>query len=411
MNAIDLIDSFTEFKELKNIDRVTMMRIVEDVFRTTLKRKYGSDDNVDVIINPDKGDLEIWLSREIVQDVDLEDEGTQIKLSEALKIEPDFEIGEEVSQEIKVEDFGRRNILALRQNLVAKVLELEKDGIYQKYKERVGDIVNGEVYQIWKREILVLDDDGNELILPKSEQIPSDYFRKGDTIRAVVAKVDLRNNNPVIILSRTAPEFLARLFEQEVPEVFDGLITIKKIERNPGERAKVAVESYDDRIDPVGACVGMNGTRIHGIVRELRNENIDVIPWTNNMQLLIQRSLNPAKITNMEINDDEMRVEVFLKPDEVSKAIGKGGHNIKLASKLTGYEIDVYREGAEDIDDVDLDEFSDEIDGWIIDELKAIGCDSAKSVLEIGVEDLVKRTDLEEETIEEIVKILNSEFE
>ena len=388
-----------------------MMRIVEDVFRTTLKRKYGSDDNVDVIINPDKGDLEIWLSREIVQDVDLEDEGTQIKLSEALKIEPDFEIGEEVSQEIKVEDFGRRNILALRQNLVAKVLELEKDGIYQKYKERVGDIVNGEVYQIWKREILVLDDDGNELILPKSEQIPSDYFRKGDTIRAVVAKVDLRNNNPVIILSRTAPEFLARLFEQEVPEVFDGLITIKKIVRNPGERAKVAVESYDDRIDPVGACVGMNGTRIHGIVRELRNENIDVIPWTNNMQLLIQRSLNPAKITNMEINDDEMRVEVFLKPDEVSKAIGKGGHNIKLASKLTGYEIDVYREGAEDIDDVDLDEFSDEIDGWIIDELKAIGCDSAKSVLEIGVEDLVKRTDLEEETIEEIVKILNSEFE
>ena len=411
MNAIDLIDSFTEFKELKNIDRVTMMRIVEDVFRTTLKRKYGSDDNVDVIINPDKGDLEIWLSREIVKDVDLEDEGTQIKLSEALKIEPDFEIGEEVSQEIKVEDFGRRNILALRQNLVAKVLELEKDGIYQKYKERVGDIVNGEVYQIWKREILVLDDDGNELILPKSEQIPSDYFRKGDTIRAVVAKVDLRNNNPVIILSRTAPEFLARLFEQEVPEVFDGLITIKKIVRNPGERAKVAVESYDDRIDPVGACVGMNGTRIHGIVRELRNENIDVIPWTNNMQLLIQRSLNPAKITNMDINDDEMRVEVFLKPDEVSKAIGKGGHNIKLASKLTGYEIDVYREGAEDIDDVDLDEFSDEIDDWIIDELKAIGCDSAKSVLEIGVEDLVKRTDLEEETIEEIVKILNSEFE
>ena len=384
MNAIDLIDSFTEFKELKNIDRVTMMRIVEDVFRTTLKRKYGSDDNVDVIINPDKGDLEIWLSREIVQDSELEDEGTQIKLSEALKIEPDFEIGEEVSQEIKVEDFGRRNILALRQNLVAKVLELEKDGIYQKYKERVGDIVNGEVYQIWKREILVLDDDGNELILPKSEQIPSDYFRKGDTIRAVVAKVDLRNNNPVIILSRTAPEFLARLFEQEVPEVFDGLITIKKIVRNPGERAKVAVESYDDRIDPVGACVGMNGTRIHGIVRELRNENIDVIPWTNNMQLLIQRSLNPAKITNMEINDEQMRVEVFLKPDEVSKAIGKGGHNIKLASKLTGYEIDVYREGAEDIDDVDLDEFSDEIDGWIIDELKAIGCDSAKSVLEIG---------------------------
>ena len=411
MNAIELIDSFSEFKEIKNIDRVTMMRIVEDVFRSTLKRKYGSDENVDVIINPDKGDLEIWLNREIVPDEDFEDEGTQIKYSEALKIEPDFEIGEEVSQEIKVEDFGRRNILSLRQNLASKVLELEKDSIYQKYKERVGDIINGEVYQIWKREILILDDDGNELILPKSEQIPSDYFRKGDTTRAVVSKVDLRNNNPVIILSRTAPEFLARLFEQEVPEVFDGLITIKKIVRNPGERAKVAVESYDDRIDPVGACVGMNGSRIHGIVRELRNENIDVIPWTTNMQLLIQRALNPAKISNMEINEDESRVEVFLKPDEVSKAIGKGGHNIKLASKLTGLEIDVYREGAEDIDDVDLDEFTDEIDDWIIDELNAIGCDSAKSVLEIGKADLVKRTDLEEETIDEIIKILSSEFE
>jgi len=411
MNAIELIDSFSEFKEIKNIDRVTMMRIVEDVFRSTLKRKYGSDENVDVIINPDKGDLEIWLNREIVPDEEFEDDGTQIKYSEALKIEPDFEIGEEVSQEVKVEDFGRRNILSLRQNLASKVLELEKDSIYQKYKERVGDIVNGEVYQIWKREILILDDDGNELILPKSEQIPSDYFRKGDTTRAVVSKVDLRNNNPVIILSRTAPEFLARLFEQEVPEVFDGLITIKKIVRNPGERAKVAVESYDDRIDPVGACVGMNGSRIHGIVRELRNENIDVIPWTTNMQRLIQRSLNPAKISNMEINEEESRVEVFLKPDEVSKAIGKGGHNIKLASKLTGLEIDVYREGAEDIDDVDLDEFTDEIDDWIIDELKAIGCDSAKSVLEIGKDDLVKRTDLEVETVDEILKILSSEFE
>ena len=411
MNAIELIDSFSEFKEIKNIDRVTMMRIVEDVFRSTLKRKYGSDDNVDVIINPDKGDLEIWLNRKIVPDKDFEDEGTQIKYSEALKIEPDFEIGEEVSQEVKVEDFGRRNILSLRQNLASKVLELEKDSIYQKYKERVGDIVNGEVYQIWKREILILDDDGNELILPKAEQIPSDYFRKGDTTRAVVSKVDLRNNNPVIILSRTAPEFLERLFEQEVPEVFDGLITIKKIVRNPGERAKVAVESYDDRIDPVGACVGMNGSRIHGIVRELRNENIDVIPWTTNMQLLIQRALNPAKISNMEINEEESRVEVFLKPDEVSKAIGKGGHNIKLASKLTGLEIDVYREGAEDIDDVDLDEFADEIDDWIIDELKAIGCDSAKSVLEIGKEDLVKRTDLEIETVDEILNILSSEFE
>jgi N utilization substance protein A len=410
MNAVDLIESFSEFKEMKNIDRVTMMRIVEDVFRSTLKRKYGTDEHVDVIINPDKGDLEIWLNREIVPDNEVEDEGTQISYSDALKIEPDFEVGEEVSQEIKVEDFGRRNILSLRQNLQSRILELEKDGIYKKYKERVGDIITGEVYQIWKREILILDDDGNELILPKFEQIPSDYFRKGDTIRAVVLKVDLRNNTPMIILSRTAPEFLERLFELEVPEVFDGLITIKKIVREPGERAKVAVESYDDRIDPVGACVGMKGSRIHGIVRELRNENIDVINWTANSQLLIQRSLSPAKISNMIIKD-ENRVEVFLKPDQVSLAIGKGGHNIKLASKLTEFEIDVYREGAEDIDDVDLDEFSDEIDGWIIDSIKSIGCDSARSVLEISEEDLVKRTDLEEETISEVLKILRSEFE
>jgi len=410
MNAVDLIESFSEFKEMKNIDRVTMMRIVEDVFRSTLKRKYGTDEHVDVIINPDKGDLEIWLNREIVPDNEVEDEATQIAYTEALKIEPDFEVGEEVSQEIKVEDFGRRNILSLRQNLQSRILELEKDSIYNKYKERVGDIITGEVYQIWKREILILDDDGNELIMPKSEQIPSDYFRKGDTLRAVVLKVDLRNNSPIIILSRTAPEFLERLFELEVPEVFDGLITIKKIVREPGERAKVAVESYDDRIDPVGACVGMKGSRIHGIVRELRNENIDVINWTNNSQLLIQRALSPAKITNMTIKD-ENRVEVFLKPDQVSLAIGKGGHNIKLASRLTEYEIDVYREGAEDIDDVDLDEFSDEIDGWIIDSIKSIGCDSARSVLEISEEDLVKRTDLEEETIAEVLKILRSEFE
>ena len=410
MNAVDLIESFSEFKEMKNIDRGTMMRIVEDVFRSTLKRKYGTDENVDVIVNPDKGDLEIWLNREIVPDEEVEDEAIQISLSEALKIEPDFEVGEEVSQEIKVSDFGRRNILSLKQNLQARLMELEKDNVYNKYKERVGDIITGEVYQIWKREILILDDDGNELILPKSEQIPSDYFRKGDTMRAVVSKVDLRNNNPIIILSRTAPEFLERLFELEVPEVFDGLITIKKIVREPGERAKVAVESYDDRIDPVGACVGMKGSRIHGIVRELRNENIDVINWTNNSQLLIQRALSPAKITNMEIKDDS-RVEVFLKPDQVSLAIGKGGHNIKLASKLTEYEIDVYREGSEDIDDVDLDEFVDEIDGWILDELKSIGCDSARSVLEISKDDLVKRTDLEEETIEEVLKVLKSEFE
>lgn len=410
MNAVDLIESFSEFKEMKNIDRGTMMRIVEDVFRSTLKRKYGTDENVDVIVNPDKGDLEIWLNREIVPDNEVEDEAIQIALSEALKIEPDFEVGEEVSQEIKVKDFGRRNILSLKQNLQARLLELEKDNVYNKYKERVGDIITGEVYQIWKREILILDDDGNELILPKGEQIPSDYFRKGDTIRAVVSKVDLRNNNPIIVLSRTAPEFLERLFELEVPEVFDGLITIKKIVREPGERAKVAVESYDDRIDPVGACVGMKGSRIHGIVRELRNENIDVINWTNNSQLLIQRALSPAKITNMDIKD-EGRVEVFLKPDQVSLAIGKGGHNIKLASKLTEYEIDVYREGSEDIDDVDLDEFVDEIDGWILDELKSVGCDSARSVLEISKEDLVKRTDLEEETIVEVLKILKSEFE
>ncbi len=410
MNAVDLIESFSEFKEMKNIDRVTMMRIVEDVFRSTLKKKYGTDEHVDVIINPDKGDLEIWLNREIVADNEVEDEATQIAYTEALKIEPDFEIGEEVSQEIKVEDFGRRNILSLRQNLQSRILELEKDSVYKKYKERVGDIITGEVYQIWKREILILDDDGNELILPKTEQIPSDYFRKGDTIRAVVLKVDLRNNTPIIVLSRTASKFLERLFELEVPEVFDGLITIKKIVREPGERAKVAVESYDDRIDPVGACVGMKGSRIHGIVRELKNENIDVINWTNNTQLLIQRSLSPAKISSIDIKDDN-RAEVFLKPDQVSLAIGKGGHNIKLASKLTGYDIDVYREGSEDIDDVDLDEFADEIDSWIIDQLKSIGCDSARSVIEISEEDLVKRTDLEVETIAEVLKVLRSEFE
>ena len=411
MNAIELIDSFSEFKEIKNIDRVTMMRIVEDVFRSTLKRKYGSDENVDVIINPDKGDLEIWLSREIVKDEEFEDEGTQIKYSEALKIEPDFEIGEEVSQEIKVEDFGRRNILSLRQNLAAKVMELEKDSIYQKYKERVGDIINGEVYQIWKREILILDDDGNELILPKSEQIPSDYFRKGDTTRAVVAKVDLRNNNPVIILSRTAPEFLARLFEQEVPEVFDGLITIKKIVRNPGERAKVAVESYDDRIDPVGACVGMNGSRIHGIVRELRNENIDVINYTENTQLYITRALNPAKISSIKLDEETKKAEVYLDPDQVSLAIGKGGFNIRLASMLTNFEIDVYRDIDEADDDVELTEFTDEIEDWIIDALKAVGCDTAKDVLQVDQEELIKRTDLEEETIKDVLNILKSEFE
>lgn len=411
MNAIELIESFSEFKEMRNIDRVTMMSMLEDVFRATLKKRFGTDENVDIIINPDKGDLEIWLNRTIVEDGMVEDDALEIEYSQAIKIEPDFEIGEEVSEEIKMENFGRRNILSLRQNLAAKLMELEKENIISVYKDRVGEIVTGEVYQIWKREILVLDDEGNELVLPKHEQIPSDFFKKGDTIRAVVSDVIVKNGSPVIVLSRTNPAFLERLFELEVPEVFDGLITIKKIVREPGERAKVAVESYDDRIDPVGACVGMKGSRIHGIVRELRNENIDVINWTSNAQLLIQRALSPAKIVSMELFEEESRVNVYLKPDQVSLAIGKGGHNIKLASKLCGYEIDVYREGAEDIDDVDLDEFTDEIDDWIIDELKAVGCDTAKSVLELTPEELVKRTDLEEETIAEIYRVLREEFE
>jgi len=411
MNALELIESFSEFKEFKNIDRETMMNILQDVFRSMLKKKYGEDDHIDVIINPDKGDLEIWINREIVPDGEVEDENTEIALSKAVLIEPDFEVGEEVAEEVKLDDFGRRNVLALRQNLISRILELEKDHIYKKYKERIGEIITGEVYQVWKREILILDDEGNELILPKSEQIPSDYFKKGESIRAVVARVDLRNNSPVIVLSRTAPEFLERLFELEVPEVFDGLITIKKIVREPGERAKVAVESYDDRIDPVGACVGMKGARIHGIVRELKNENIDVINYTNNDKLLIQRALSPAKISSIEINEETGRADVFLKPDQVSLAIGKGGHNIKLAGKLTGYEIDVYREGAEDIEDVDLDEFSDEIEEWVINELKSIGLDSAKSVLELDKSELMKRTDLEEETIEDIIRVLKAEFE
>jgi N utilization substance protein A len=374
-------------------------------------KKYGSDENFDIIINIDKGDLEVWHNREIVEDDAVEDQNSQIGYSDAVKIEPDFEIGEEVTEEFKFADFGRRNILSLRQNLISRILELEKDHLYKKYKERIGEIVTGEVYQVWKKEILVMDDDNNELILPKSEQIPSDFFKKGESVRAVVAKVDMRNSTPVIILSRTAPEFLERLFELEVPEVFDGLITIKKIVREPGERAKVAVESYDDRIDPVGACVGMKGSRIHGIVRELRNENIDVINYTTNNQLLIQRALSPAKVSSMEILEEEKRVKVFLRPDQVSLAIGKGGNNIKLAGKLCGYEIDVYRDGEVDVEDVDLEEFADEIDSWIIDELKAIGCDTAKSVLEIGVNDLVQRTDLEKETIEEVFRILKAEFE
>ena len=411
MNSIELVDSFLEFKDLKNIDKQTMQHILEDVFRAMFKKKFETDEHIDIIVNIDKGDVQIFLNKEIVDDGEVEDPNVEIAYSDAIKIEPDFEIGEEVTEEFKFADFGRRNILSLRQNLISRILELEKDQLYKKYKERVGEIVTGEVYQVWKKEILVMDDDQNELLLPKSEQIPADFFKKGETVRAVVSKVDMRNSTPVIILSRTAPEFLERLFELEVPEVFDGLITIKKIVREPGERAKVAVESYDDRVDPVGACVGMKGSRIHGIVRELRNENIDVINYTSNNQLLIQRALSPAKISSLDINEEEKRVKVYLKPDQVSLAIGKGGNNIKLAGKLCGYDIDVYSDGEIDIEDVDLEEFVDEIDSWIIDELKAIGCDTAKSVLEIGVEDLLKRTDLEKETIDEIFRILKAEFE
>lgn len=412
MESLNLIDTFSEFKELKNIDRATMMTVLEDVFRGLMVKNYGSDENFDIIINIDKGDFEIWRNREVVDDKEVEDANLQISLSEAKKIDEDYEVGEEVTDEVKLADFGRRAILSLRQNLTSRILDLEKNNLYAKYKDRIGEIVTGEVYQVWKREILVLDDEGNELILPKSEQIPSDYFRKGDTIRAVVIKVEMKNNNPLIVLSRTSPVFLERLFELEVPEIFDGLITIKKIVRVPGERAKVAVESYDERIDPVGACVGMKGSRIHGIVRELKNENIDVINFTNNVQLFIQRALSPAKISSIKLNDETSEAEVYLMPNEVSLAIGKGGLNIRLASQLTGYEIDVYREGVEeDEEDVNLEEFADEIESWIIDELKSIGCDTAKSVLDLSVEDLVKRTDLEEETIQEVVKVLNAEFE
>ncbi|MDY6800690.1 MAG: transcription termination factor NusA [Bacteroidota bacterium] len=412
MENLNLIDTFSEFKELKNIDRVTMMTVLEDVFRNLLQKKFGTDENFDIIINIDKGDFEIWRNREVVEDGELEDENLQIPLSEAKKIDEDYEVGEEVTDEVKLLDFGRRAILALRQNLTNRILDLEKNNIFNKYKDKIGDIVTGEVYQVWKKEILILDDEGNELILPKSEQIPSDFFRKGDTIRAVVVRVEMKNNNPLIVLSRTSPVFLERLFELEVPEIFDGLITIKKIVRIPGERAKVAVESYDERIDPVGACVGMKGSRIHGIVRELRNENIDVINFTNNIQLFIQRSLSPAKIISIKINEEDKRADVYLEPEEVSLAIGKGGLNIKLASQLTGYEIDVYREAEEeDEEDVSIDEFADEIEDWILDALKAIGCDTAKSVLELTRDDLIKRTDLEEETIDDIIQIFKAEFE
>jgi N utilization substance protein A len=412
MGLLGLADSFSEFKEFKNIDRATMMRVLEDVFRSMLKKRYGSDDNFDVIINTELGDLEIYRNRLIVDDGEVEDENLEINITDAKKIEEDFEIGEEAIEEVKLEDFGRRAILAARQTLLSRILELEKDEIYRKYKDRVGEIITGEVYQIWKRELMVLDDEGNELILPKPEMIPRDFFKKGDNIKAVVLRVEMVNNTPRIILSRTSPVFLERLFELEVPEILDGLITIKNVVREPGERAKVAVESYDDRIDPVGACVGMKGSRIHGIVRELRNENIDVINFTTNLSLYIQRALSPAKISNIVLHEDTRRADVYLPSDQVSLAIGKGGHNIKLASKLANYEIDVYRENLNDDDsDIDLDEYSDEIDVWILDELKGIGLDTARSVLDVSNEELVRRTELEEETVAEIKKILASEFE
>ncbi|MCK9321703.1 MAG: transcription termination factor NusA [Bacteroidales bacterium] len=411
MENLNLIDTFSEFKEFKNIERETLMRILEDVFMTLMLKKYGSDENFSVIVNIDKGDLEIWRNRLIVEDGAVEDENTQVSYSEAIKIEPDFEIGEELSEEIKFADFGRRDILAIRQNLAAKIQDYERANIFTKYKEKVGEIVVCEVYQVWKREIMVLDEEGIELTMPKTEQIPSDFYRKGDTIKAVVLKVEMRNGVPQITISRTSPVFLERLLEQEVIEIYDGLITIKDIVREPGERAKVAVESYDDRIDPVGACVGIKGSRIHGIVRELRNENIDVINYTPNTELYITRALNPAKVTSMNLDLENQRAEVFMPTDQVSLAIGKGGANIKLASKLTKFEIDVYSDTDLNYEDVDLNEFTDEIEEWVIEELKAIGCDTAKDVLAISKEELVERTDLEEETIDDVLKTLKAEFE
>ena len=413
MASINLIEAFQDFKDAENIDRPTMMKVVEDVFKTLLRKKYGSDDNFDVIVNAEKGDLEIVRRRMIVEDGAVEDPLAEIAYSEARKIEPDYEVGEELYEEVEILDFGRRAILAAKQTLASRISDLKKNVLVKKYGDRVGEIINAEVYQVWKKEILLLDEEGNELILPKSEQIPQDYFKKGETIRAVVKKVELKNNSPVIILSRTSPSFLAKLLEIEVPEIFDGLIVIKKIVREPGERAKVAVESYDDRIDPVGACVGMKGSRIHGIVRELKNENIDVINYTTNQQLLIQRALTPAKITSMELDNEKHHVNVFLKPDQVSLAIGRKGVNIKLAQELTSLTIDVFRdnEGEPEEYDIDLDEFSDEIETWIIDELKRIGCDTARSVLDLTVDELERRTDLERETIEEVKKVLEAEFE
>ncbi len=409
MENIALIDSFSEFKDDKLIDRVTLMAILEDVLRNALKKKYGEDDNFDIIINPDKGDLEIWRNRIVVADGEVEEPNKEIELSEAHKIEPDFEVGEDVAEEVKLIDLGRRSILALRQNLISKIHEHDNTNIYKHFKDLVGEIYSAEVHHIRHRAIILLDDDGNEIILPKEKQIPSDFFRKGENVKGIIESVELKGNKPTIIMSRTADVFLEKLFEQEIPEVFDGLITIKKVVRMPGEKAKVAVDSYDDRIDPVGACVGMKGSRIHGIVRELGNENIDVINYTTNVQLFITRALSPARVTSVKLNEETKRAEVLLKPEEVSKAIGRGGHNIRLAGQLTGYEIDVFREGAEE--DVELSEFSDEIESWVIAEFSKAGLDTAKSILEQDVHDLVKRTDLEEETILDVIRILKEEFE
>ena len=414
MASINLIDSFQEFKDAENIDRPTLMKVMEDVFKTLIRKKYGSDECFDVIVNDQKGDLEIFRRRTIVEDDDLYNTLTEIEYKDAIKIEPDYQVGEELYEEVDIQkEFGRRAILAGKQTLAARINDLKKNILIKKYEDRVGEIVSGEVYQVWKKEVLLLDEEGNEMLLPKSEQIPSDYFKKGETVRGVVKKVELKNNQAVIIISRTSPVFLEKLLEIEVPEIFDGLIVVKKIVRDPGERAKVAVESYDDRIDPVGACVGMKGTRIHGIVRELKNENIDVINWTSNTQLLIQRSLTPAKITSMELDNEKMHANVFLRPDQVSLAIGRRGVNIKLACELTGYEIDVFRdnEGEEEEFDIDLDEFTDEIEPWIIDELKRVGCDTGRSVLDLTAEELERRTDLEKETITEVRRILKEEFD
>ena len=409
MDNLNLISNFAEFKELKNIDKSTMIGVLEDVFRHALQKQYETDENFDVIINPEKGDLEIWRNRTVVADGEVENPNAQIAVSEVKAIDPTYEVGDEYADEIKLSSFGRRTVLSLRQNLASRILDLEKASLYEKYSQQVGEIITGEVYQVWKREVLILDEDENELILPKAEQIPNDFYRKGDTIKAIVKAVEMNNNQPRIILSRTANQFLERLFEQEVPEIADGLITIKKIARIPGERAKVAVESYDERIDPVGACVGMKGSRIYGIVKELRNENIDVVNYTTNTQLMIQRSFNPAKISSITIDEEKQTASVYLKPDQVSLAIGKGGLNIRLSKMLTGYDIDVYREVEEE--DVDLNEFKDEIDAWIIDALKAVGCDTAKSVLELSVEEIASRADLEMEQAQKVVEILKAEFE